>query len=131
MLKPLTVWITTNCGKEKEVLDHLTCLLTNIYVGQKTTFKTRHRTTDRFKSGKGSQGCTLSPCLFNLYAEYIMRKARLDESQAGVKSAGRNINNLRYADDTTLMSENEEEPKSLLMRVKEESDKTGLQLNIQ
>ena len=112
--------------KDMGISDHLTCLLTNIYVGQKTTFKIRHRTTDRFKSGKGSQGCTLSPSLFNLYAEYIMRKARLDESQAGVKSAGRNINNLRYADDTTLMSESEEEQKSLMMRVKEESEKAGL-----
>jgi len=94
---------------EMGIPDHLTCLLTNIYADQETTVKTRHRTTDRFKSGKGSQGCTLSPCLFNLYAEYIMRNAGLDESQAGVKTAGRNINNLRYADDTTLMSESEEE----------------------
>uniref|UniRef100_A0A670IH13 ribonuclease H n=1 Tax=Podarcis muralis TaxID=64176 RepID=A0A670IH13_PODMU len=113
--------------KEMGVADHLICLLRNLYVGQEATV----RTTDWFKIGKGvRQGCILSPCLFNLYAEYTMRKAGLDESQAGIKIAGRNINNLRYADDTTLMAESEEELKNLLMRVKEESAKYGLKLNI-
>ena len=112
--------------------DHLTCLLRNLYVGQEATVRTGHGTTDWFKIGKGvRQGCTLSPCLFNVYAEYIMRNAGLDEAQAGVKVARRNINNLRYADDTTLMSESTEELKSLLMKVKEESEKAGLKLNIQ
>ena len=111
--------------------DHLTCLLRNLYVGQKATVRTRHGTTDWFQIGKGvHQGCILSPCLFNVYAEYIMRNAELDEAQAGIKVAGRNINNLRYADDTTLMAESEEELKSLLMKVKEESEKIGLKLNI-
>ena len=107
--------------------DHLTCLLRNLNAGQGATW-TGHGTTE---IGKGvCQGCTLSPCLFNLYAEYIMRNAGLDEAQAGIKIAGRNINNLRYADDTTLMAESEEELKSLLMKVKEESEKVGLKLNI-
>ena len=112
--------------------DHLTCLLRNLYGGQEATVRTEHGTTDWFQIGKGvCQGCILSPCLFNLYAEYIMRNARLDEAQAGIKIAGRNINNLRYADDTTLMAESKEELKSLLMKVKEESQKAGLKLNIQ
>ena len=112
--------------------DHLTCLLRNLYAGQKATVRTGHETIDWFQIGKGvRQGCVLSPCLFNLYAENIMRNAGLEEAQAGIKIAGRNINNLRYADDTTLMAENEEELKSLLMKVKEESEKVGLKLNIQ
>ena len=103
-----------------------------MYVGQEATARTGHGTTDRFQIRKGvCQGCILSPCLFNLYAEYIMRKAGLEEAQAGIKIAGRNINNLRYADDTTLMAESEGEPKNLLMKVKEESKKVGLKLNIQ
>ena len=111
--------------------DHLTCLLRNLYAGQEATVRTGHGTTDWFQIGKGvHQGCILSPCLFNLYAEYIMRNARLDEAQAVIKTAGRNINNLRYADATTLL-ESEEELKSLLMKVKEESEKVGLKLNIQ
>ena len=105
-------------------LDHLTCLLRNLYSGQEATIRTGHGTTDWFQTGKGvRQGYILSPCLFNLYAEYIMRNARLEEAQAGIKTAGRNINNLRYADDTTIMAESEEELKSLLMKVKEESEK--------
>ena len=112
--------------------DHLTCLLRNLYAGQEATVRTGHGTTDCFQIGKGAhQGCILSPCLFNFYAEYIMRNAGLEETQAGIKIAGRKINNLRYADDTTLMAESEEELKSLLMRVKEESGKVGLKLNIQ
>ena len=111
--------------------DHLTCLLRNLYTGQQATVRTGHGTTDWFQIGKEvCQGYILSPCLFNLYAEYIMRNAGLDEAQAGIKFAGRNINNLRYADDTTLMAESEEELKSLLMKVKE-SEKGGLKLNIQ
>ena len=99
--------------------DHLTCLLRNLYAGQETTVRTGHGTTDWFQIGKGvSQGCILSPCLLNLHAEYIMRNAGLEETQAGIQIAGRNINNLRYADDTTLMAESEEEVKSLLMKVK-------------
>ena len=118
--------------KAMGVPDHLTCLLRNLYAGQETTFKTGHGTTDWLQIGKGvCQGCVLSPCLFNLYAEYIMRNSGLDEAQAGIKIAGRNINNLRYADDTTLMAESEEELKSLLIKVKEESEKVGLKLNIQ
>ena len=110
--------------------DHLTCLLRNLYAGQEATVRTGHGTTDWFQIGKGvCQGCILSPCLFNLYAEYIMRNAVLEEAQAGNKIARRNINNLRYADDTTLMIESEEELKSLLMKVKEESEKVGLKLN--
>ena len=112
--------------------DHLTCLLRNLHAGQEATVRTGHGTTDWFQIGKQVlQGCILSPCLFDLYAEYIMQNAGLDEAQAGIKIAGRNINNLRYAGDTTLMAENEEELKSLLMKVKEESEKAGLKLNIQ
>src|SRR5574337_311034 len=107
-------------------------LLRNLYAGQEATVRTGHGTKDWFQIGKGvRQACILSPCLFNLYAEYIMRNAVLEEAQAGIKIAGRNINNLRYADDTTLMAESEEELKSLLMKVKEESEKVGLKLNIQ
>ena len=112
--------------------DHLTCLLRNLYAGQEAAVRTGHGMTDWFQIRKGAcQGCILSPCLFNLYAEYIMRNAGLEEAQAGIKIAGRNINNLSYADDTTLMAESEEELKSLLMKVKEESEKVGLKLNIQ
>ena len=112
--------------------DHLTCLLRNLYAGQEATVRTGHGTTDWFQTGKGvHQGCILSPCLFNLNAEYIMRNVGLDEAQAGIKIAGRNINNLRYADDTTLMAESEEELKNHLMKLKEESEKAGLKLNIQ
>ena len=112
--------------------DHLTCLLRNLHVGQETTVRTGHGATDWFKIEKGvCQGYILSPCLFNLYAEYIMRNAGLEEAQAGIKIAGRSINNLRYADDTTLMTESEEELKGLLMKVKEESEKVGLKLSIQ
>ena len=115
-----------------ETPDHLTCLLRNVYAGQEVTERTRHETTDWFQIGKGvCQGCILSPCLYNLHAEYIMRNAGLEEAQAGIKIAGRNINNLRYADDITLMAEIEEELKSLLMKVKEENEKAGLKLNIQ
>ena len=106
------------------------CLLRNLYAGQEATVKTGHGTMEWFQTG-GRQGCILSPCLFNLYVEYIMLNARLDEAQAGIKTAGRNLNNLRYADDTTFMAESEEELKSLLMKVKEESEKVGLKLNIQ
>ena len=118
--------------KEMGIPDQLTCLLRNLYAGQEATVRTGHGTADWFQIGKGlCQGCTLSPCLFNLYAEYIMRNAGLEEAQARIKTAGRNIKNLRYADDTTLMAESEEELKSLLMKVKEESEKFGLKLNIQ
>uniref|UniRef100_A0A8B9Y3S0 Reverse transcriptase domain-containing protein n=1 Tax=Bos mutus grunniens TaxID=30521 RepID=A0A8B9Y3S0_BOSMU len=118
--------------KEMGIPDHLTCLLRNLYAGQEATVRTGHGTTDWFQIGKGvRQGCILSPCLFNFYAEYIMRNAGLEEAQAGIKIARRNINNLRYADDTTFMAESEEELKSLLMKVKEESEKVGLKLNIQ
>ena len=120
MPKPLTVWITTNWKilKEMGIPGHLTCFLKNLYAGQEATV--RHGTTDWFQIGKGvCQGCVLSPCLFNLYAEDIMRNARLDEPQAGIKIVGLNINSLRYADDTTLMAESEEELKSLLMQVKQ------------
>ena len=112
--------------------EHLTCLLRNLYGGQEATVRTGHGTTDWFQIGKGvHQGCILSPCLFNLYAEYIMRNAGLEEAQAGIKIARRNINNLRYADDTTLMAESEEELKRLFVKVKKESEKVGLKLNIQ
>ena len=112
--------------------DHLTCLLRNLYAGQEATVRTGHGTTDWFQVGKEvHQGCILSPCLFNLYAEYIMRNAGLEEAQAGIKITARNFNNLRYADDTTLMAESEEELKSLLMKVKEQSEKVGLKVNIQ
>ena len=119
--------------QEMEIPDYFTCLLRNLYAGQEATVRIRHGATDWFKIRKGvCQGCILSPCLFNLYAEYIMNNAGLDEAQAGIKIAGRNINNLRYADYTTLMGESEEEElKSLLMKVKEESEKVGLKLNIQ
>ena len=118
--------------KEIGIPEHFTCILKNLYAGQKETLRTRHGTTDWFKIGIGiRQGCILSPCLFNFYAEYIMQNARVDESQAGIKISRININNLRYTDDTTLMAKTEEELKSLLMRVKEESEKAGLKLNIQ
>ena len=118
--------------KEVGIPDHLTCLLRNLYVDQEATVRTGHGTRDCFQIGKRvCQSCILSPCLFNLYAEYIMRNAGLDKSQAGIKIAGRNINHLRYADDTTLMAESKEELKSLLMKVKVESEKVGLELNIQ
>ena len=144
MPKPLTVWITTNWKNPQEmgIPDHLTCLLRNLYAAQEGTVRTGHGTKEWFqigtsmsRKGKGvregvRQGCILSSCLFNLYAEYIIRNAGLDEAQAGIKILGRNINNLRYADDITLMAESEE-LKSLLMRVKEEIEKVGLKLNIQ
>ena len=118
--------------KEMGIPDHLIFLLRNLYAGQEATVRTGHGTTDWFKIGKRvRQGCILSPCLFNFYAEYIMRNAGLEETQAGIKIARRNIKNLRYADNTTLMAESEEEIKSLLMKVKEESEKVGLKLNIQ
>ena len=118
--------------KQMGISDHLTCLLRNLYAGQEATVRTGHGTTDWFQIGKRvHQGCILSPCLFTLYAEYIMTNAGLDETQAGTKIAGRNINNLRYADDTTLMAKCEEELKSLLMKLKEESEKVGLKVNIQ
>ena len=118
--------------QEMGIPDHLTCLLRNLYAGQEATVRTGHGTTDWFQIGKGvCQACILSPCLFKLYAECIVRNSRLDEAQAGIKIAGRNINNLRYADDTFLMAESEEELKSLLMKVKKESEKVGLKLNIQ
>ena len=134
MPKPLTVWITINWKilKEMGIPEHLTCLLRNLYARQEATVRTGRRTTDWFQIGKGvRQGCILSLCLFNLYAEYIMRNTGLEETQAGIKTAGRNINNLRYADDTTFMAESEEELKSLLMKVKEESEEVGLKLKIQ
>ena len=118
--------------KEMGMPDHLTCLLRNLYTGQEVTVRIGHGTTDWFQIGKGvCQGCILSPCLFNLYAEHIMRNARLDEAQAEIKIAGRNINNLTYAGETTILAEIKEELKSLLMKVKEESEKVGLKLNIQ
>ena len=132
--KPLTVWFTTNWKilQEMGISDHLTCLLRNLYAGQEATVRTGHGTTDRFQIEKGvHQGCISSPCLFNLYAEYIMRNTGLDEAQIGIKIAERTINNLRYADDTTLVAESEEELKSLLMKVKEESENVGLKLSIQ
>src|SRR5574340_293555 len=118
--------------KEMRIPDHLTCLLRNLYAGLEATVRTGHGTTDWFHIGKGvRQGYILSPCLFNLYAEYLMRNTGLEETQGGIKIARRNINNLRYADDTSLMAESEEELKSLLMKVKVESEKVGLKLNIQ
>ena len=134
MAKPLTMWITTNWKilKEMGIPDHLTYLLRNLHTGQEATVRTGHGTTDWFQIGKGvHQGCTLSPCLFNLYAEYIMRNSGLDEEQARIQISSRNSNNFRYADDTTLMSESQEELKSLLMRVKEDSERASLRLNIQ
>ena len=130
---PLSHWITTKwkIHQEMGIPDYFICLLRNLYAGQEATVKTRHGTTDWFQLGKGvHQGCILSPCLFNLYAECIMRNARLDEAQAGIKIVMRNINNLRYADDTTLMAESEEELRNLLIKVREESEKSGLKLNI-
>ena len=131
MLKPLTVWITTKWKilKEMRISDHLTCLLKNLYADQEAIVRTGHGTTDWLKIGKGVY--ILSPWLFNLCAEYIMQNAGLDEVQTRIKIAGRNINNVRYADDTTLMAESEEALKSLLMKVKEESEKASLKLNIQ
>ena len=118
--------------KEMGISDHLTCLLRNLYAGQEATIRTVHGKTDWFQIGRVvCQGCILSPCLFNLYAEYIMRNSWLEEAQAGIKIVGRNIKNLRYANKTTLMAESKEELKSLLMKVKEESEKVGLKLNIQ
>ena len=134
MPKPFTVWITRNWKilREIGIPDHLTCLLRSLYARQEATVRTGHGTTDWFQIGKGvRQGCILSPCLLNFYAEYIMRNAGLEEAQAGIKIPRRNLNTLRYADDTTLMAESEEELKSLLMKVKEESEKAGLELNIQ
>ena len=132
--KLLTVWITKNWKilKEMRKPDHLTCLLRKLYAGQEATVRNEHGTTDWFQIGQGvRQSCILSPYLFNLYAENIMRNAGLEEAQAGIKIAMRNINNLRYADDTTLMAESKEELKSLLMKVKEVNGKVGLKLNIQ
>ena len=134
MTKLLTLWITTNWNilKEMGIPDNLTYVLRNLYAGQEATVRTGHGIMDWFQIGKGvHQGCILLPCLFNLYAGYIMQNAGLNEAQAGIKIARRNINNLRYADDTTLTAESEEELKSLLMKVKEESEKVGLKLNIQ
>ena len=129
MPKSLTVWITINCGKflEMGIPDHLTCLLRNLYAGQEASVRIGHGTTDWFQIRKGvHQGCMLPSCLFNLYAEYIIRNARLDEAQAGIKISGRSINNLRYPEDTTLMAESEEELKIFLMKVKEKSEKSWL-----
>ena len=135
MLKLLTVCITKKLWKiikQMGIPDHLTCLLRNLYAGQEATVRTRHGTMDWFQIGKAErQGCILSPCLFNLYSQYIMRNAGLGEAQAGIKIPGRNINNLRYADNTTLMAESKEKLKSLLMKVKEESENAGLKLSIQ
>ena len=118
--------------KEMGIPDQLTCLLRNLYADQEATVRTGHGTTDWFQKGKGvRQGCILPPCLFNLYSEYNVQNARLDEAQAGIKISRRNINNLRYTDDTNLMAESEEELKSFLMKAKEESEKIGLKLNIQ
>ena len=128
------MWIQTNWKilKEMGLPDHLTCLLRNLYAGQEATAGMGHGTTDWFQIGKKvCQGCILSFCLFNFYVEYIIQNARLDEAQAGIKIAGRNTNNLRYADDTTLMAKSEEKLMSLLMKVKEESEKAGLKSNIQ
>ena len=131
MLKPLTVWITTNCGKFFKRWEYQT-ILRNLYAGQEATVRIGHGTIDWFQIGRGvRQGCILSPCLFNLQAEYIMQNVGLDEVQAEIKIIGRNINNLRYFNDTTLMAESEEELKSLLTKMKEENKKAGLKLNIQ
>ena len=134
MSKSLTMWITINWKilKEMGTPDHLTCLLRNLYAGQEATVRTGHGTTDWLQIGKRvCQGCILSSCLFTFYAEYIMRNAGLEEAQAGIKIDWRNVSNLRYADDTTLMAESEGELKRLLMKVKVESEKVGLKLNIQ
>ena len=131
--KALTMWITRNWKilQETGIPDHLTCLLRNLYAGQEATVRTGHWTKDWFQIGKGvHQGCILSPCLFNLYAEYIMQNVGLEEAQARIKIARRNINNLWYADDTTLMGESKDVLKSLLMKVKEESEKVSLKFNI-
>ena len=128
------MWITTHCGKffkRWEYQTTLPCLLRNPYAGQEATVRTGHETVDWFQIGRVCQGCILSPCLFNLYAEHIMRNTGLEEAQAGIKIARRDINNLRYADNTTLMAESEEELKSLLIKLKEESEKVGLKLNFQ
>ena len=131
MPKPLTVWIQQKILKEMGIPDHPTCLLRNLYAGQEATVRTGYGTTDWFQIGKKvCQGCILSPCLFNFYVKYIMRNAGLEESQGGIRIARRNTNNLRYADDTILMAESEE-LKSLLMKVKVESEKVGLKLNVQ
>ena len=132
--KALTVWITTNWKilQEIGIPDHLICLLRNLYAGQEVTVRSGHGTMNCLQIGKGvSQGCILSSCLFNLHAEYIMRNTGMEEAQAGIKIAGRNISNLRYADDTTLMADSKEELKSLLIQMKEESENAGLKLNIQ
>ena len=135
MLKLLTVCITKKLWKiikQMGIPDHLTCLLRNLYAGQEATVRTRHGTMDWFQIGKAErQGCILSPCLFNLYSQYIMRNDGLGEAQAGIKIGRRNISDLRYADDTTLMAESKEKLKSLLMKVKEESENAGLKLSIQ
>ena len=134
MPKPLTVWITINWKilKEMGIPDHLTCLLRNLYAGQEATVRTGHGTRDWYQIRKGvRQGYILSTCLFNLYAEYILRNGGLNEAQARVKIYRRNINNFRYVNDTTLMAESEEELKSFLMKLKEETEKVGLKLNIQ
>ena len=131
----MTVCITVNCGKflkRYEYPDYLICILRNLYASEEATVRTGQGTTGQSKIGKGvHQGCILSPCLFNFYAEYIMRRARLNEAQAGIKIASRDINNLRYTDDTTLMAENEEELKNLLMKVNDKSEKARLKLSIQ
>ena len=134
MLKPFTLWITTKCRKflKMGIPDHLTCLLRNLFAGQEATVRTRHETMDWFQIGKGAcQGCVLSPCLFKIYAECITGNAWLDEAQSGIMFARRNTSNLRYADDTTLMAESKEELKSVLTKVKEESEKAGLKFSIQ
>ena len=136
MLEPLTVWIITNCGKFLKRWEYQTIRPPDLppekSVGRRRSNRIGHGTTDWFKIGKGvCQGCIFSLCLFNLYAEYIIRNTGLDEAQVGIKIAGRNINNLRYADDTTLMAESEEELKIFLMKVKEQSERVGLKLNIQ
>ena len=134
MMVPCRITQTEVCrspNKEMGTPDHLTCILRNLYEGQEATVRTGHGTTDWFQIGKGVfQGCIFSPCLFNFYAEYIMRNTGLEEAQAGIKISGRNINNLRNADDTTLMAESEEAPKGLLMKVKEESEKVVFKFNI-
>ena len=134
MLMHLTVWITTNSGMflEMGIPDHLTCFLTNLYAGQEATIRTGYGTTNWLQIEKGvCQGCILLPCLFNLYADYIMRNTGLEEAQAEINIAGRSINNLRYTDDTTLMAESEEELKSFLMKLKRRMEKVGLKLYIQ
>ena len=132
VIKTISFIIINHILYKPIIPDHLFCLLRNLYAGQEAIVRTGHGTTDWFQIGKGvRQGCILSPCLFNFYTEYIMRNAGLEETQVGIKTAGRNINHLRYADDSTVMAESEEELKSLLRKVKEESEKVGLKLNIQ